>query len=1638
MAANTPSPLTSSVEKTNGAKLSRLLIDGGTTVLRNVFDRYHPPASLTAGLNANYSTLNNLLRKRVIRQVQWDQLFPPSGAKPDSNSFDITLLFLLLTTICGLSPPLSGWHTKPIASDTSLEANCARIKFFRNELHGHVSTTGVNKPTFTALWQEISAVLVALGLDQAEINRLQAELCGEDDYLDMLLDWADSEQDINSQLKEICQRLTETQQDVNRVLQNKLEDRKTLEGFISKLKEVHRIETETHHENHKALHFKLDEIQQIGNETHEIAKDAHQTQLGDRKTLQEAISKLNEINQMEKQTHQVITETHQTQVGDSKTLQDTISKLDRVSQIQVETCQAVKEVHDILRSGLQEVKQDVGDFKTKRGMEKGQELLRNLTKSDFKGDIEYHGFRFQEGTREWIFKRIDDWLDDRSSNRVMVISGSPGMGKSVVSAVICKRMQDAGRLSGSHFCQHNNVRYRKPQLMIQSLASHLSYTLQEYKKALVEQLSRNLGMELNSMGVEELFGLLFKEPLSTVNDPGRNILMVIDGLDESEYQGRNELLDVIANQFSRLPQWIRLFVTTRSEINMAHSLKHLQPIYLDENQEENFRDIRLFFEKRLNRKIDEKHKNALLTKMVEKSEGVFLYAFFLIDYIQENIPRLTIEQLEKNLPLGISSVYLSHFKRLENEIWQELKISEDQVLGCLCALAASREPLPVAFVSRLLNSGEMSMSAQRKMNRAIACISSLLPVRDGRLHFFHKSVKDWLTNVSHYGQHDFTVYETKGHEVLLHLCITELDNIKRRGVNGSQFSDTEKYALEHGVHHMIVVHGLGEKTRPFNVQELVDKYVTDVELIYATLCVNNTASIEHLLQVQKHVKPAALNQQSNSLLICLLKVLRKQSYMLRDHPHLFFQYLVNGGYPNLSSRAATVLDNELSTVAYMKYLDKEEQSGAVQARFYCSDTVACLDVSPDMDYMVCECRDGTIHLWSLETGNKEWSRSSLMKREYAGVNHGYGIVSDGGAYRSVKSKAMTFYRSVVFHPNGKYILPGTLRNVYTLSGDFNDLFPKSNCIFSHCSFPSDKRMILTDCFDDPMKIALWSMETGEVLKRISSHDIISCFAISQDGSFIAFAEVTGSIYLLNVAKWCGRCLFKLNHAACELMFFAPNNEAIACGYLRFRMEYLGCHQYGWVSAGQPKFMLFQFRGGECSSHPSNSFSSSPAQDFFLWPCEPRTLTTEDFLRHNLSFCRIKNVYRVFPSLLAGFYMKLDAETSLIGSPSLKYITVVNVNQLNGLNSASTRQLVKEVVFSSEGDRIYSISSNGVGSSEVQVTVFRMTSKRLVKRSFPCPLLSLVPMKEGVVLCLKDQVPELWNFELTECVRTFTRLKGAEKLIRVSDELIACGWHRRTSTHEELSNFDFSSETGNSLEIRTEDGSVEKVGSLAREDSSDEANLSALDSSDLDISESSSKTSSLHLSPSLMNVKVVDIVNVTNGECVSSIKTLIRNDRHELFISCNSQKQLLVCTSERMDDEIFRVETLTVSVRNKNSLKHAWERSTKRYDVRPCTPLFLFSPEEEFVVTWASFNSGYGVHILDAKTGETYHTLLKDQDDIVDCKFVVNDEYLVCCSKDNFLRLFDIRSSDLLSVLDVEEQPCCLGACLNKPLVAIGL
>ena len=153
--------LRSSKGRDNFQRLARLLISGGTVLLREAFDIKCPPSNLSTILQ-NPAT-KKLLGTAKLTKPQRDCLYPYPGMFGKSTDFDITLLFRLLRTICGLTPPVTGWDVLPAITDDSLEADLARIKYYRNSLYGHVNENmEISDDDFSVLWREISEALVRI------------------------------------------------------------------------------------------------------------------------------------------------------------------------------------------------------------------------------------------------------------------------------------------------------------------------------------------------------------------------------------------------------------------------------------------------------------------------------------------------------------------------------------------------------------------------------------------------------------------------------------------------------------------------------------------------------------------------------------------------------------------------------------------------------------------------------------------------------------------------------------------------------------------------------------------------------------------------------------------------------------------------------------------------------------------------------------------------------------------------------------------------------------------------------------------------------------------------------------------------------------------------------------------------------------------------------------------------------------------------------------------------------------------------------------------------------------------------------------------------------------------------------------
>ncbi len=209
--ASSTATFSSIKEKSNYARLCCLLVKMVPNVLRDILDSIYPPECIKNVLSRDpvHSTLQSLRKKRVINPVQWGKLYPASSSSPvSSRDFDITLLVILLENICGLSPSAATPEMRekpPPTEDTSREADIARLRYFRNVVHGHDAKASVDDTTFSSYWQEIRVSLVRLGGESYEddIDKLKTE-CMEPDieehYKQLLKQWKNDEDAIRDHL----------------------------------------------------------------------------------------------------------------------------------------------------------------------------------------------------------------------------------------------------------------------------------------------------------------------------------------------------------------------------------------------------------------------------------------------------------------------------------------------------------------------------------------------------------------------------------------------------------------------------------------------------------------------------------------------------------------------------------------------------------------------------------------------------------------------------------------------------------------------------------------------------------------------------------------------------------------------------------------------------------------------------------------------------------------------------------------------------------------------------------------------------------------------------------------------------------------------------------------------------------------------------------------------------------------------------------------------------------------------------------------------------------------------------------------------------------------------------------------------
>ena len=355
-------------------------------------------------------------------------------------------------------------------------------------------------------------------------------------------------------------------------------------------------------------------------------------------------------------------------------------------------------------------------------------------------DITFFAARHDEDTRQWLFKDFDKWFSDPGDSRAYVLLGDAGIGKSVIAAALTQRARNKGHLGAAYFCRHNDGTRNNPRYLVGTIARQLCDCNSEIFTLVGGEDGVKMMLADSKLGVKELFTKLLEEPLGKCAPCQQRKLVIIDALDETEYESREDFLYVIKKALPRLPQWLLFFITSRPEDSVQSRLEKYKPcirICAGDSEERGFykqheQDINLFLKK----EIDFSCISYSVEQVTKKCNGLFLYAYYIAEVLKESNSHRVSQQTDL-FPGDIDEFFQENFQRVFDKVGADLYRT---LFGCIIAAPS---PLPISFISYVLHREKSNLDEQEVIDAV-----SLFVVRtsDGTVTFLHELIPMWLTD----------------------------------------------------------------------------------------------------------------------------------------------------------------------------------------------------------------------------------------------------------------------------------------------------------------------------------------------------------------------------------------------------------------------------------------------------------------------------------------------------------------------------------------------------------------------------------------------------------------------------------------------------------------------------------------------------------------------------------------------------------------------------------------------------------------------------------------------------------------------------------------------------------------------------
>ena len=298
------------------------------------------------------------------------------------------------------------------------------------------------------------------------------------------------------------------------------------------------------------------------------------------------------------------------------------------------------------------------------------------------------------------------WVTNESgkdASNAYWIHGSPGIGKTTLAHSLCAVLHEGKHLAGAFFCR-NEQGLNEPRSILRTFIYNLAVALPPFRNIVAERLRNDPNLTSESMQYTLFLDFLSKLP----RPPERNLVFVIDALDEcGNNQSLEGILTVLANAVVQAP-WLKIIITSRPESDIQCFFDTSPHLQYDLTTDEHARaDLITFAEGKFKLVASKAHiktiwpDESLFNRVISQADGLFIFIETIASTLKGSIdPTKSLEAiLQDSASTGLKPLYGLYWSILRSKI-QEGHTEFRQMIGAILSTAAYR-PLCDETIAKL-------------------------------------------------------------------------------------------------------------------------------------------------------------------------------------------------------------------------------------------------------------------------------------------------------------------------------------------------------------------------------------------------------------------------------------------------------------------------------------------------------------------------------------------------------------------------------------------------------------------------------------------------------------------------------------------------------------------------------------------------------------------------------------------------------------------------------------------------------------------------------------------------------------------------------------------------------------------------